>query len=300
MRILSKCTRLPQYGSVRLMKTIETLFPAGHFYSPICDPDDLIARQKEIWPELIVDPTDQAIDYRIPQQLAILEKFAAYVQEIDFPVDPPADPRRYFYTNDQYPCLDAEALYCFMRYLTPRSIVEVGSGFSTLIMAELNRRKLQREIDLTCVEPYPRQFLIDGVPGVGKLLRERVQSIGLELFTQLQPGDILFIDSSHVSISGSDVNYLFFHVLPVLAPGVYVHIHDIFLPDDYPKRWAIEEGRNWNEQYVMRAFLQFNHSFEIVWGSYLLSTRYAQRTASVFSRFPRLGGGGSLWLRRSV
>ena len=94
------------------------------------------------------------------------------------------------------------------------------------------------------------------------------------------------------------MNHLFFEVLPRLRAGVYVHIHDIFLPDDYPKIWAIDQGRNWNEQYLVRAFLQYNAEFEVVWGSYLLCTRYAEATRAVFPRFPALGAGGSLWVRR--
>lgn len=154
-------------------------------------------------------------------------------------------------------------------------------------------------MEFTCIEPYPRQFLIDGVPGITKLIRSKIQQAPTSSFDQLGPNDVLFIDTSHVAKTGSDVNHLFFEILPRLRPGVLVHVHDIFLPDDYPQRWAIEEGRNWNEQYFVRAFLQFNDVFEIIWASYFMSTRHSAETAAIFPRFPKYGGGGSLWLRRT-
>ena len=103
------------------------------------------------------------------------------------------------------------------------------------------------------------------VEGIDKLVQTKIQHADKSLFSALEPNDILFIDTSHVAKAGSDVNYLLFEILPILKPGVLVHIHDIFLPDEYPKKWVIEDGRNWNEQYLVRAFLQYNPAFEIVW-----------------------------------
>jgi hypothetical protein len=156
------------------------------------------------------------------------------------------------------------------------------------------------QIRFVCIEPYPRQFLVDGVPGISDLVREKVEDVPLEFFDDLSAGDVLFIDSSHVSKAGSDVNYLFFEVLPRLAPGVVVHIHDIFLPDEYPKVWVIDQGRNWNEQYLVRAFLQFNSAWEVLWAAHFMGTRHTAAVQRVFPRYPSLGGGGSLWIRRTV
>lgn len=283
------------------MAEIRTLFPPGHFYSPICDPADLLDRQNALWPPAApteTKPDDPSIEYNVPGQLDLLGRLAAHVCEIEFPVDASADPFRYHYRNDQYPCLDAEALFCMIRHASPARIIEIGSGFSTLIIAEVSRRFYHSAIHITCIEPFPRQFLISGVPGVSRLIRKPVQSIPRDVFDILTPGDILFVDSSHVSKTGSDVNHILFNILPFLRAGVYVHFHDIFLPDDYPKRWAIDEGRNWNEQYLVRAFLQFNRAFEVVWSSYLMATRFPARTAAAFPRYRELGAGGSLWLRR--
>lgn len=271
--------------------------PPGHFYSPLCDPAELQSSRDRIWPS---PPPNESlgIDFNLPEQFALLKQFSRYTADIDFPVDAPADPTRYFYRNDQYPCLDAEALFCFLRHLQPKHMIEIGSGFSTLIAAEVGRRFFGSQMKLTCVEPFPRQFLIDGVEGVSELVRQGVQQLDLTKFDSLDRNDILFVDSSHVSKTGSDVNRLVFEIFPRLRPGVYVHIHDIFLPEDYPPKWAIEDQRNWNEQYIVRAFLQYNQEFQVVWASYLMATRYPTQTAEVFPRFPSLGAGGSLWIRR--
>jgi hypothetical protein len=277
---------------------ISLLFPIGHFYSPICDPAELQDHEAEIWPSAQTGEMP-GIELNTSMQMRILALLAPFVPEISFPYDAtPESPPRYFYSNDQFPCLDAEVLFCMLRHFRPGRVVEIGSGYSSLITAEVNRQFRSGTMQFTCIEPYPRQFLIDGVPGVTSLIRSKIQEIEPSFFTGLGPNDILFIDSSHVAKTGSDVNYLFFEVLPKLLPGVLIHIHDIFLPDEYPKRWVIDEGRNWNEQYLVRAFLQYNSAFEIVWASYYMSTRHAEQTVAVFPRFPKYGGGGSLWLRR--
>ena len=277
---------------------IPLLFPIGHFYSPICDPVELREREAELWPSAASGEMP-GIALNIGVQLRLLDVLAPFVPEIAFPYeDPLGSPPRYFYRNDQYPCLDAEVLFCMLRHLRPNRVVEIGSGFSSLITAEVNRQFRYGAMEFTCIEPYPRQFLIDGVPGVTSLIRKKVQRMDPSFFSRLGAGDVLFIDTSHVAKAGSDVNYLFFEILPSLQSGVLVHIHDIFLPDEYPKHWVIDQGRNWNEQYVVRAFLQYNEVFEIVWASYYMCTRHAGETAAIFSRFPKYGGGGSLWLRR--
>lgn len=275
---------------------IPLLFPIGHFYSPIADPADIRAREGRIW---AARDTMPGIDLRVDAQLALLKALAPHTPAIDYPVEQPADPTRYFYGNDQYPVLDAEFLYAALLHFRPRRMIEVGSGFSSLVTADVNRRLLGRSLAFSCIEPYPRQFLIDGVDGISQLVRQKVEDVALTFFDQLVENDILFIDSSHVSKVGSDVNYLFFEVLPRLKPGVLVHVHDIFLPDEYPKVWVIDQGRNWNEQYLLRAFLQFNAAFEVVWAAHFMGTRHTAAVQATFPRYPRLGGGGSIWLRRT-
>lgn len=275
---------------------ISLLFPIGHFYSPIANPIDIRDREEKIW---ATKNTLPGINLNEDVQLSTLKNIESYVSDINYPSEQQDDPTIYFYGNDQFPVLDAEFLFCALRYFKPKVMIEVGSGFSSLIVADVNRRFFGNNLDFSCIEPYPRQFLIDGVEGITRLITKKVEDVDLEYFDQLNSGDILFIDSSHVSKVGSDVNYLFFEILPRLKKGVIVHIHDIFLPDEYPKVWVIDQGRNWNEQYLLQAFLQFNSDWDVIWASHFMGTRYHQDVTKVFHRYPSLGGGGSFWLVRS-
>ena len=274
---------------------IPLLYPLGHFYSPIADPVDIRTREARIWMQKDEMP---GISMDLFEQLALLDKLKPYTASIDYPIEQPADVTSYFYQNDMYPVLDAEVLFTMLCYLKPSKVIEVGSGFSSLITADVNRRLLGGQLDFCCVEPFPRQFLIDGVEGITQLVQQKVEDVELLFFEKLEANDILFIDSSHVSKVGSDVNYLFFEVLPRLKKGVLVHFHDIFLPDEYPQVWAITEGRNWNEQYLLRAFLQFNVGWKVVWASHFMGTRHTTAVQGTFPRYPKLGGGGSFWIQR--
>ena len=274
---------------------ISLLFPIGHFYSPIADPTLIEARKAEIFRKR---DGSVGIDYKVDKQLALLGTLAPHARLIDYPAEDPGDGLTYFYNNDQFPVLDAEFLHAALCHFRPAQMIEVGSGFSSLITANVNRRFLNGELRFTCIEPFPRQFLIDGVEGITDLIVSKVEDLDLEFFDRLGDGDILFIDSSHVSKVGSDVNYLFFEIIPRLNPGVIVHVHDIFLPDEYPEAWVLDQNRNWNEQYLLQTFLQFNSDWEVLWASHLMGTRHRDAVTGVFARYPRLGGGGSLWMRR--
>jgi hypothetical protein len=129
------------------------------------------------------------------------------------------------------------------------------------------------------------------------LVTKKVQEIDLNFFSQLQSGDILFIDSSHTVKIGGDVNYLFLQVLPRLKPGVMVHVHDIFLPFEYRRDWVLDEFRFWTEQYLLQAFLTFNSEFEVLMANSYLSHYYQEDLKAAFPSLPSWGGG-SFWMRR--
>jgi hypothetical protein len=177
-------------------------------------------------------------------------------------------------------------------------MIEVGSGYSSLITAEVNRRFLNMELEFSCIEPYPRQFLMMGIAGISNVFPRKVETIDPVFFSTLSAGDFLFIDSSHVPKTGSDVNYLYFEILPRLKSGVIVHIHDIFFPDDYPKKWVIDEGRHWNEQYLLRAFLQFNKEWEILFCNHFMFSRHQTALQKAFTSNVFEDGGASFWMRR--
>lgn len=271
------------------------IFPPGHYHSPIPDLNDLLQREDRIW-ALREELT--GVDMRVQSQLALLESLRAHLGAIDYPIDAPAAQDRYFYMNGMFPVLDAEFLHAALCWFKPRQVVEVGSGYSSLVMADVNRRVFGGALDITCIEPYPRDFLRAGVDGITRLVPSRMEDADPALFTQLESGDLLFIDSSHVSKAGSDVNFLFFEVLPRLRPGVHVHLHDIFLPDEYPRAWVLDEQRTWTEQYLLHAFLMNNREWRVTWMAHYMLSRHLDAVNSVFPRCPALGAGGSFWMQR--
>ncbi|MDR1562767.1 MAG: class I SAM-dependent methyltransferase, partial [Dysgonamonadaceae bacterium] len=122
------------------------------------------------------------------------------------------------------------------------------------------------------------------------------QNVPLDVFTELKANDILFIDSTHVAKFNSDVNYVIHKILPILSDGVYIHFHDIFYPFEYPMEWLLE-GRAWNEQYVLRAFLEYNMKFKIVLFNTYLETIFHEKLKN---RFPLIfkNTGGSIWIKK--
>ena len=154
-------------------------------------------------------------------------------------------------------------LFTMIQILRPSQVIEVGSGYTSAMLLDLNEIYMDKSMTLTFIEPYPEKLkeLLKPDDDI-KLLQQRLQDVPMEFFETLYSGDVLFIDSIHVSKEGSDVYYRFFEILPKLRRGVVVHLHDIFYPFTYPHDWVVN-GRVWNETYLLRAFLQYNNDFEI-------------------------------------
>jgi hypothetical protein len=155
-------------------------------------------------------------------------------------------------------------------------------------------------INLTCIEPDPERLLSlikESDKARVRLIPRRLQQIDSKEFQALEANDILFVDSTHVSKVNSDVNRLLFEIFPALAPGVYIHLHDIFFPFEYPRDW-IYEGRAWNEVYILRAFLQYNHEFQVVFSNNFMDhfhqTLFREKMPLCLER-----RGGSIWLRKN-
>lgn len=262
----------------------------NHFYSPI---PDLGALPERLWTEESQLP-GVAINER--EQLALLRnvfpRFAAEYSTL--PLEPTADPREFYLHNSQFGWIDALALYCLIRHYQPRTIVEVGSGFSTRLSARALAANGSGQ--LIAIEPYPDAHLA-ALPGVTTLLATPVQEVELAVFTALTANDIVFIDSTHVARTGGDVPFLYLEVLPRLQPGVLVHIHDIFLPSEYPRAWLTDHHLFWNEQYLLHAFLLFNDAFEVLFASNFLGLRHPAEVRRTFPTSPTTTGG-SFWLRR--
>jgi len=290
LRTLGSIATKPQQLSIR------KAFPDGHFYSPIFDTTLLEKEVERIWP---VDPEVNGIDFNEDEQLRwITEILPKHLPFFDYPetVNQLDAADTFYQCNTQFGGLDARMLFAFLRETSPRRLIEVGSGFSSLLTADVNQRFLEGCMDFTCIEPYPRNFLRNSVSGISRLLESRVQDVPLETFDVLDEGDVLFIDSSHVVKTGSDVNYLFLQVLPRLKSGVVIHIHDIFLPQDYPKKWVLGEGRGWSEQYLVHALLMYSSGFKVLFGSAYCQIRLRSEMMQALNG--RNWGGGSLWLRK--
>lgn len=202
----------------------------------------------------------------------------------------------YYLDNIWFGPIDGALLYGIIRSFRPRHIIEIGSGFSTHLMrrAILDGSLAAR---ITSIDPAPR---IDIRQVSDIVLAQRVEELDVQtIVDELEAGDVLFIDSSHTIISGGDIPFLFLEVIPQLRPGVLIHVHDIFIPYDYPEEWIRTLRRGWNEQYLVHAFLAFNTAFRILWaGSYMWEN---QRTA-LMSAIPHgesATGAGSLWFQRT-
>lgn len=192
-----------------------------------------------------------------------------------------------------FPRLDAAAAYAIVRREKPRRIVEIGSGHSTRFMAQAIRDG-DLPTRITCIDPAPRATLkkLD-VEHRQALLREADPAV----FETLGPGDILFIDSSHIAMPGTDVDRLFLDVLPRLAGGTLIHVHDITLPYAYPPAW---DWRGYNEQLLAGALLQ-GGGYEPVFASHhVVRDNDPALSRGILSELPLVPGAHetSLWLRK--
>ena len=279
--------------------TIKTAHEAGHFYSPVVNPHDLLDRETEIWPD---NPQILGIDFNDEYHKKVLQEyFPKYISQYDFveTAGETTSDSQYYTQNSQFSWLDSRALFVLLNQWKPKKMIEVGSGFSSLLTADVNHKLLDNAIDFKCIEPYPREFLKKEIKGLNDVIVEKVQYVDKSIYTDLNAGDILFIDSSHVAKTGSDVNFLFFEVLPILKKGVIIHIHDIFFPHDYLKEWVLEENRSWNEQYLLRALLMYSDTFKVIFGNSYAQYKYPELVVDALNLPKRHGfGGGSLWIEK--
>lgn len=282
---------LLKFGSLKPINK----FRLGHFYSPIVSKVDLDTYEANLWPNNLPEMV-QGLELQSERQKELLDDLSKHYDDLPFTAEK-SNKNRYCYNNGTYSYTDGIVLHSIIRHFKPNRIIEVGSGYSSAVMLD-TRELFAPEIDLTFIEPYPEllySLFKDNDREHCTVFDSRVQSVDLEEFKKLRANDILFIDSSHVSKTGSDVNYELFEILPVLASGVLIHIHDMFFPFEYPKDW-VYEGRNWNEIYLIRAFLSYNQDFEILLFSHYMHTMHE----SAFEKMPLTykNTGGNLWLRK--
>jgi len=246
-------------------------------------------------PELWIDARVPAeVDWDPDGQLRTLTCLADFMDELGDVTDVPTEPGRFHWENGTFPKGDAIAYYGIVRTLKPRRVVEIGAGWSTVLLARALGANGQAA-EVTLIEPDLRREVVTDLPRAWKLQASPLQLADLSVFAELEPGDVVFYDGSHCVHTASDVNWLFFEVLPRLVPGVWIHVHDIMWPWDYPAEWLIDDGLSWNEQYLVQAFLMDNTSYRVRLAVGMLS---ALRPTEVGALFPDGLPGGSLWIEK--
>ncbi len=256
-----------------------------HYYLPIPDETDLHGRLWEERSELVgLEMNDSgAVDL-------LSDVFPPYVDEFRnlFPTHQAHSSPGFYLINGSFMAVDAHVYYAFIRHFKPQRVIEIGSGFSTLLAAAAGIQNLKENSEaphLTVIDPFPSASLKEEVPGLSQVIETRVQDVSLDLFTSLQAGDILFIDSTHALKAGGDVQFEYCEILPRLQPGVLVHIHDISLPKHYPRVYFEKIRVYWNEQYVLQAFLAFNSRFEVLWPGNYMMLKYPEDVCAVFPEY---------------
>lgn len=271
------------------------------YYEPVPDTRELKDELWQRYSELV------GIDLNEKRQLILLANFVSKykVEYSSIPLNwaPYFKIYQYYINNGNYESVDGEILYSMIRYFTPKKIIEIGSGFSTYLSAQAVIKNKEEDNGYVCeliaIEPYPNDVIRAGFTGLSKLMPKKVQDVPLSEFDSLQENDILFIDSSHVLKIGSDVQYEYLEILPRLKRGVIVHLHDIFLPSEYPKDWVMKHYRFYNEQYLLQAFLTFNDSFEVLWAGSYMHLRHAGELETAFISYRREERWpGSFWIRK--
>ncbi|MCC6736261.1 MAG: class I SAM-dependent methyltransferase [Bauldia sp.] len=281
---------------VNRFKGLSPAHPPGHYYSPVVDPRELTGARA---PNRKIDPADIAgITLDVKEMRRWWQANARSIRSTPFP-DTEDGRWRYYAHNEIFPIGDAVVLRAMIIENRPARIVEIGSGFSTAVMLDtIDEHRLPTTI--TCIEPYAERLKSRLRPEdarITTIIEKPVQGVPLDLFAGLSVGDVLFIDSTHVLKTGSDVHYELFSILPALKPGVIVHFHDMHYPFEYPDRWIFDLQYSWNEVYAVRAFLMYNNRFRVTFMNGLFQLHGQDLLPETLPRFNQ-NPGASLWLKK--
>ena len=293
--IICKLFRLIGAGRLPVSRMILRkigVFPIrDHYYEPLFNPAHLTAKLNE-------DRVLPGIFLNESTQLNLLSRmnFSSELIEMDL-ASKSSKVEDFYIENGSFNSGDAEFLYQFIRQKKPNIVVEIGSGNSTKIAKlALDKNYLDTGIKSThiCVEPYEMPWL----ESIGvEVIRQRVEACPMHIFKDLNAGDLLFIDSSHVIRAQGDVLHEYLVILPSLKPGVYVHVHDIFTPKDYLTKWIVDDVRLWNEQYLLEAMLGHSSRYEVVAALNYLKHHHYSALASVCPYLTEDREPGSFYFR---
>lgn len=277
---------------------IKLFRPPYHFYSPIVNPDEA-AHHYAVLSDRGIPESIPGINLDRAKMTRTWRDLLPFLEKIPFNENISED-FQYAFQNPNYSWGDGGILHSMILYHQPKRIIEIGCGWSSVCILDTLRKYFDHKCKATFIEPYPALLtnLICDVSAPVHIVHSSVQNVSLNIFDELEAGDILFIDSTHVLKTGSDVCFELFEVLPRIAPGVLVHIHDIFWPFEYPRDWAVDENRSWNEVYAVRAYLTNNLDWEIVFFNDFFAKFEKDLIESTWPSFLR-NSGGALWLRRA-
>jgi hypothetical protein len=281
-----------QIHSLRFLLTRPLAFALGDFYSPIYDLREVLKRYRDP-AALPYPPTVAGIDLSLARQVKLWDDWRPLLAKSQVPF---ADGR--YKPSNHYGIGDAIIYACMLRWLRPSRIIEVGSGSSSALALDV-RDYFKLSMHMTFIEPYPKllnSLLKPEDHESVDILPSGVQEVPRERFDDLRSGDLLFIDSTHIVKTGSDVLFELFEVLPRLKPGVVVHFHDCYYPFEYPRAW-VEKNFGWNELYAIRAFLTDNDRWEILFFNDFFAKFERDRIERDAPEVLRNPGGG-LWLRK--
>lgn len=238
------------------------------------------------------------LDFDIPGQLAGLTNLQYKDELKTLQTSYAGNTGEFYVKNSNFGAGDAELYYLVIRNAKPKKIIEIGSGFSTLLAIEAIRKNKAEGFatELTCIEPYESAWLA-GHSEI-TLVKQRVETLEPALFRTLQANDILFIDSSHIIRPENDVLFEYMQLLPALNPGVFIHIHDIFSPRHYRQDWLTQLYRFWNEQYLLEAFLCNNKAFKILYSLNYLKNDFYNATREALIHLSPEDEPSSFWLKK--
>lgn len=265
------------------------------YYSPLPDLERL---SEELWR---VPRPIEGVELRVEQGVALLEELAPLIDEFRPPIEPPADGSGFYIENGGYGSVDAEVLYAMLRRVRPARVVELGSGASSHVISAAARANARHShpFEHLIFDPFPFEANplgpVDGpvVSAVG------VEQIDADVIAGLGQRDVLFVDTTHTVKTGGDVNRVVLEFLPLLAPGVLVHFHDVFLPWEYPRGWVIDERRAYAEQYLLQSFLAFNSAYEVVFPAHAVTRAAPDLVASCIRSYRAGVAPGAFWIRRT-
>jgi predicted O-methyltransferase YrrM len=277
-------------------KSVPTQFLPGHYYSPIVDPSTIAEYVEK---QYLQGPGDiKGIHIDEDAMVRFWKENAEFIKNAPFSEHDDGQ-NRYYSDNGGYPYGDAATLRTMIAHFKPKNIIEVGSGFSSACMLDAADHFGLSDFNMTCIDPDAdrlRSRLREEDHSRVDIIEGLVQDVPVSTFSKLTENDILFIDSTHVLKTASDVHYELFSILPSLNKGVLIHFHDIQYPFEYPRKWLFENNHSWNEIYALRAFLMYNPVFEVVFWNGLFTHRQhelIQETNPLFLKNP----GSSIWLR---